>query len=763
MTYRRKGHAEHDNQSYVPDGEIERWARENDPLDRYVKRADRIARVSAPTSSAAIDARVSEEIDRATDEAEQSPPPEPRDALDGRLRRPGADAGALVPRGRAERGGRATSAPRAGGPTMAEVTYLEAIRQAPVRGDGARPRRLLHGRGHRALRRRVQGDRRPARRGSATGRVIDTPISETGFVGAAAGAAHMGMRPVCEMQFIDFVSCAYSILTNYVATARYRAFLPCPWWCAARAAATCAAARSTRRTPRPRSSTRPGLKIVYPATARDAKGLLKAAIRDDDCVLFFEHKYLYRRIKEELPAGRSRRADRQGEASPARGRTSRSSPTRRRCGRRSRPPSSWSRRTGSRSRCIDLRSLLPMDDEAIVATVKKTNRVLIVHEDTVTGGIAGEITARINELAFEWLDAPIRRVAAHDVPLPYAPQLEDFVLPQTADIVRAARWLAAEWAQPGRYTELDQTCDKELNAWPTIDVIMPQMGESIAEGTLSRWIKKVGDAVKRDEPIFEISTDKVDAEIPAPAAGMLAEILVQEGQTVAVQTVVARIETDAAAGAEMPAAAAPAPAAAPRAAAPAPPRRTGAAPASAPPAGRPPRRPRLSSRRRVPRRDAARRPSPRATASAETAEERLRRRSTPLVRKIAAEHNLDISAIPGTGLAGRVTKNDVLGYHRERRRGARRPRRPPAPARRSGRGGRRRPAAPRAAAALPGGASRGRATASSPGRRIRKLTAEHMVMSRRVSPHVNTIFEIDYTRDRAAPGAGRRRNTPSAA
>ena len=92
---------------------------------------------------------------------------------------------------------------------------------------------------------------------------------------------------------------------------------------------------------------------------------------------------------------------------------------------------------------LDLRSLLPLDDDAIVATVKKTNRVLIVHEDTVTGGIAGELTARINELAFEWLDAPVRRVAAHDVPLPYAAQLEDFVLPQTSDIVRAARWLAA--------------------------------------------------------------------------------------------------------------------------------------------------------------------------------------------------------------------------------------------------------------------------------------------------------------------------------
>ena len=186
-----------------------------------------------------------------------------------------------------------------------------------------------------------------------------------------------------------------------------------------------------------------------------------------------------------------------------------------------------------------------------------------------------------------------------------------------------------------------------------IDVIMPQMGESIAEGTLSKWLKKVGDTVKRDEPIFEISTDKVDAEIPAPQAGVLAEILVTEGQTVAIQTVVARIETDgaSAAGGSAPAAAAPsAPAAPPPAPAPAP----KPAAAARAPAAPPPPAPAAS-------------PAPMAAEAAppagtETVEERLRRKSTPLVRKIAAEHNLDISAIAGSGLAGRVTKNDVLSY-----------------------------------------------------------------------------------------------------
>jgi pyruvate dehydrogenase E2 component (dihydrolipoamide acetyltransferase) len=281
----------------------------------------------------------------------------------------------------------------------------------------------------------------------------------------------------------------------------------------------------------------------------------------------------------------------------------------------------------------------------------------------------------------------------------------------------------------------------------TIDVIMPQMGESIAEGTLSRWIKKVGESVKRDEPIFEISTDKVDAEIPAPAAGVLSEILVQEGQTVAVQTVVARIDTEAAAGAakaapsrgEGPAASAPAPAASAPApatapAAPAPPK---AAPAP-PPASATPTPVVHPAAERSRAGNVAE-----SNGEVETAEERLRRRSTPLVRKMAAEHGLDLSEIPGTGLAGRVTKNDVIGYidsgvSARPGAGAEPPAAPvPEPAAAAPQ-----PRAPAPAAAVePWEGDR-----VEPWSRIRKLTAEHMVMSRRVSPHVNTIFEIDYTR-----------------
>jgi pyruvate/2-oxoglutarate/acetoin dehydrogenase E1 component len=324
---------------------------------------------------------------------------------------------------------------------MAEVTYLEGIRQALFEEMERDPNVFCMGEDIGAYGGAFKVTDGLLGRFGAN-RVIDTPISETGFVGAAAGAAHMGMRPVCEMQFIDFLSCAYSILTNYVATARYRAFLQCPMVIRGPSGGYVRGGPFHSQNPEAAFLHTPGLKIVYPATASDAKGLMKAAIRDDDCVLFFEHKYLYRRIKEELPPGDH--VVPIGQARVAREGADLSIITY--------AATVWKaleaaeqleREDGLSVEVLDLRSLLPMDDEAIVATVRKTNRVLIVHEDTVTGGIAGEITARINELAFEWLDAPVRRVAAHDVPLPYAPQLEDFVLPQTPDIVRAARWLAA--------------------------------------------------------------------------------------------------------------------------------------------------------------------------------------------------------------------------------------------------------------------------------------------------------------------------------
>lgn len=323
---------------------------------------------------------------------------------------------------------------------MAETTYLEAIREALFEEMDRDPNVFCLGEDI-----GTYGGAFKVTEGLAEkfgdARVIDTPISEAAIVGAAAGAAHMGLRPVCEMQFIDFISCAYDMLTNYVATARYRAMLGCPMVVRGPSGGYVRGGPFHSQNPEAAFLHTPGLKIVYPATASDAKGLLKSAIRDDDCVLYFEHKYLYRRIKEELPTGDHLVPI--GKARTAREGKDVSIITYAATVWKSLEAAErLEKDDGVSVEVIDLRSLLPMDDDAIVATVKKTNRVLIVHEDTRTGGVAGEITSRINELAFEWLDAPILRVTAADVPLPYSPPLEDYVLPQTADIVAAVRRLA---------------------------------------------------------------------------------------------------------------------------------------------------------------------------------------------------------------------------------------------------------------------------------------------------------------------------------
>jgi TPP-dependent pyruvate/acetoin dehydrogenase alpha subunit len=237
ITYRRKGHAEHDNQSYVPEGEIARWEAENDPIDRYLRVLSDQEGV-ADDEIRRIDRRVADLIDVATEAAEASPMPEPADALVGIYADPPPSGRSGSARG-CDRRWSATSGRPPGGPRMSsngapvadaaagEVTYLEAIRQALFE-EMARDENVFclgedigaYGGAFKVT------DGLLARFGER--RVIDTPISEAAIVGAAAGAAHMGLRPVCEMQFIDFISCAYDMLTNYVATARYRAMLPCP-------------------------------------------------------------------------------------------------------------------------------------------------------------------------------------------------------------------------------------------------------------------------------------------------------------------------------------------------------------------------------------------------------------------------------------------------------------------------------------------------------------------------------------------------------
>jgi 2-oxoisovalerate dehydrogenase E1 component beta subunit len=325
---------------------------------------------------------------------------------------------------------------------MAEITYLEALRQGLWEEMERDQRVLLLGEdvgAYGGAFKVTEGFQ--ARFGE--GRVIDTPISETAIVGVAAGAAHMGMRPVCEMQFIDFLSNAYSILTNYVATARYRAGgLPTPIVVRGPSGGGVRGGPFHSQNVEAAYLHTPGLKIVCPATARDAKGLIKSAIRDDDPVLYLEHKYLYRRIKETLPEGEILTPI--GRARVAREGADLTVVTYSAMVFKAlEAADQLDREDGLSVEVIDLRTLVPMDDETVVASVRKTNRVLVAHEDTRTGGFGAEVVARLNEQCFEWLDAPVRRVCAHDVPLPYAPTLEDYVLPQTADLVRACRWLAA--------------------------------------------------------------------------------------------------------------------------------------------------------------------------------------------------------------------------------------------------------------------------------------------------------------------------------
>ena len=253
------------------------------------------------------------------------------------------------------------------------------------------------------------------------------------------------------------------------------------------------------------------------------------------------------------------------------------------------------------------------------------------------------------------------------------------------------------------------------------DVVMPQMGESIAEGTVVRWLKKPGDKVERDEPLLEISTDKVDAEIPSPAAGTLSEILAQEGQTVGVNSVIARIAVEGESVGQAPSPVPPPPASAPKPEpAPAPAPQPAAAPAPAPAPPQPPSR-----------------PEPQQPTN--DLEERRRTMSSPLVRKIAKENDVDISNIKGSGVSGRVTKNDILDYIQQPP-AARQPGAPAAP----------QESAPAAFAPPPPVKpamtfAAGESTRIEPLSVMRKKIAHHMVQSKQTSAHVTTVFEVDFT------------------
>jgi len=274
-------------------------------------------------------------------------------------------------------------------------------------------------------------------------RVIDTPISESAIVGAACGAAMMGMRPVAEMQFIDFISCCFDIITNYAAKSRYRQGIGIPIVVRGPCGGGVHGGPFHSQNVESFFLNTPGLKIVEPSTPYDAKGLIKAAIRDDDPVLFFEHKLLYRnpKIKQEVPE--EDYIVEIGKAAVRREGRDMTIITYGAMVYTALDAAAKLEEEGIDVEVIDLRTLLPMDREAIADSVKKTSKAIILHEATRTGGMAGEITAVINEEAFDHLDGPVMRVTSIDTPVPYAPPLEEYFLPQVEDVLKAARQLAA--------------------------------------------------------------------------------------------------------------------------------------------------------------------------------------------------------------------------------------------------------------------------------------------------------------------------------
>jgi len=268
-------------------------------------------------------------------------------------------------------------------------------------------------------------------------RVVDTPISESAIVGAGTGAAIYGLRPVLEMQFADFMACGFDQITNFAAKCRYRWGQQVPMVIRAPAGGNIHGGPfHSQNVEMPYVHT-PGLKVVQPATAYDAKGLIKAAIRDNDPVIFLEHKYLYRSVKGELPTEDYivplSKAKVQREGSDL------SIITYGWMVHVALDAASKLAEEGVDLEVLDLRTLVPLDRAAILDTVKKTNKVIFLHEDTITGGLGGELAGIIGEHAFDYLDGPMVRIAAPDTPVPFSETLENAFLPGLDQVIEKAR------------------------------------------------------------------------------------------------------------------------------------------------------------------------------------------------------------------------------------------------------------------------------------------------------------------------------------
>jgi 2-oxoisovalerate dehydrogenase E1 component beta subunit len=321
---------------------------------------------------------------------------------------------------------------------MPAYTYLEAIRQAMLEEMDADGRVFVIGEDVGAYGGAFRVTAGFLDRFGPT-RVIDTPISESAIVGASIGAALMGMRPIAEMQFIDFIACGFDQIVNYAAKSRYRWGGGVPLVIRGPAGGGVHGGPFHSQNPEGYFMNVPGLKIVAPGTPADAKGLMTAAIRDPDPVLYLEHKFLYRRLKEDLPEGEI--VVPIGKAKLARTGKDVSIITYAAMLQVALEAAAAAEADGISVEVLDLRTLLPLDEEAILATAAKTGKVIVLHEATRTGGPGGEVSALIAERAFEYLDAPIVRVAPPDTPVPYSPPLEEYFLPNAAKVGSAVRAL----------------------------------------------------------------------------------------------------------------------------------------------------------------------------------------------------------------------------------------------------------------------------------------------------------------------------------
>jgi len=272
-------------------------------------------------------------------------------------------------------------------------------------------------------------------------RIIDMPIAEEAFTGMAVGAALMGMRPIVEYQYADFISCAWDQIINVAAKMHYRTRNAVPMVMRAPSGAGLRAGPFHSQSPEGWFAHVPGLKVVVPGTPYDAKGLLKAAIRDNNPVIYFEHKYLYRRLKEKIPPGDY--VVPIGKADVERAGDDLTIITYGAMLQTALEAANKAREKGISVEVVDLRTVYPLDKETILNSVAKTSKAIMLYEDTRTLGIGAEVSAIIAEEGFEYLDGPVIRISSPDAPIPYSPPLEDYFIPQVDDVMAAIDRLSA--------------------------------------------------------------------------------------------------------------------------------------------------------------------------------------------------------------------------------------------------------------------------------------------------------------------------------